>query len=101
MEKIECNSTIDVEKKQIYCTGLQTIPLIINYAGDIDFTELVSTLTTLIDEKKKIEFTINRSADDDKLNLIIDTLERIFESFNAKINFVEEMPLTTAEAEDF
>jgi hypothetical protein len=94
MEKIHCSTSIDHETKQISCLGLQDKPLIINYLGDVDLTELVSTLSSLIDQKKQIEFIIDCSIEDDKLKLIVDTLKNVFVSFNSKITIETETIVT-------
>jgi archaellum biogenesis ATPase FlaH len=91
MGKINCSSTIDFETKQISILGLQESPLLINYSSDVDFTELVSVLSKLVDQKNLLIFTIEKARVDDKLNLIIETLETIFKSFNSKLIFEEEL----------
>lgn len=52
--------------------------------GDVDLSGFVTTLTRLIDEKRKLSFTKN-TFDDPKFNLIQDTIEKITDSFNETV----------------
>jgi hypothetical protein len=89
MDEITCNATIDIEDTNIVISGLTTTDIIINFSGDIDFTDLVSTLTEKIDECKKIIFKIDENTDE-KLKLIIETLNSIFDSYNESISSTDE-----------
>ncbi len=91
MNNLKCSVNIDLEGKTISLHGLSTDPLAINFSSDVDFTELVSILTSLIDNSKKIEFASYESTSDEKLKLILETILGIIEKYNAAIS--ENEPL--------
>lgn len=57
----------------------------IDLEDDIDFTELVERLTFLISEKKKIEF-MYEEVEDEKLEIVFNTLKNIINVFNETID---------------
>jgi len=80
MEELEVNAIINPDNNEITITGLKD-NIVLNYADDIDFTELISKLTELIDEDKVINFSCSE-ADDEKEKLILNTINQIFEEYN-------------------
>jgi len=79
---IECSLTIDEERKEAVIADLQKEDVKIDLSSDVDFTDLVSILTQLIDEQKKIKLTINQEPSDEKLKLVSDTIQNIFQIYN-------------------
>ena len=80
MEELEVNAIINPDNNEITIKGLKD-NIVLNYADDIDFTELISKLTELIDEDKVIKFSC-LEADDEKEKLILNTINKIFEEYN-------------------
>lgn len=86
MDNIQCSVNIDSENKIITLQGLTTDDLIINFTDDVDFTEFVSTLTSLIDNSKKIELASFETDTDEKLKLIMETISGIIDKYNESIS---------------
>src|SRR3989304_7325322 len=86
MDNIQCSVNIDNENKLIALQGLLINPLTIDFNGDVDFNELVSVLTSLIDTSKKIELESLDTFPDEKLKLIIETISSIIEKYNESIS---------------
>lgn len=80
MEKLKVNAIINPDNNEITIRGLKD-DILLNYADDIDFTELISKLTELIDENKVINFPC-LEVDDEKEKLILNTINKIFEEYN-------------------
>ncbi len=99
MDNIQCSVNIDPEGKKISLQGLSTDPLSINFSSDVDFTELVSMLTDLIDNSKKIELASYESTSDEKLNLILETISGIIGKYNAAISD-NEPPIEEVSVQD-
>jgi hypothetical protein len=92
MANRNCSLSIKEEDSQIEIIGLAEEKLVIDISGDIDFTPLVLKLASLIDEEEEINFnnTVNEELAD-KSNLVISTIENIFESYNISINEGEKV----------
>jgi hypothetical protein len=86
MDNIQCSVNIDNVNKLIILQGLSESDLKINYTSDVDFTELVSLLTNLIDDSKKIDLGNFETAGDDKLALIMETLKAIISKYNESVS---------------
>lgn len=99
MDNIQCSVNIDHESKIISLQGLSTNPLAINFINDVDFTELVSMLTGLIDNSKKIELASYESTSDEKLKLILETISGIIVKYNDAISD-NEPPIEVVSAQD-
>ena len=80
MDELKCNATTNLDTKEITISGLED-NLILNYTDDIDFTDLISKLTELIDEDKVLNFSCSES-EDEIANLILNTINEIFEEYN-------------------
>lgn len=99
MDNIQCSIGINKENKTITIKGLSTIDLTIDFSNDIDFTELVLILTSLIDNSKKIELAAFDTDTDEKLKLILETIAGIIGKYNESIS-VNETPIQEAVSED-
>lgn len=86
IDNIQCSVTINDEGKIISLQGLSTNPIAINFSSDVDFTELVSVLTGLIDYSRKIEIASFETSSDEKLNLILGTISGIIGKYNDAIS---------------
>lgn len=86
MDNIQCSVTVNEKQKIILLQGLSTKPLAINFSSDVDFTELVSVLTGLIDNSKKIEIASFETPSDEKLKLILETISGIIRKYNDAIS---------------
>lgn len=84
MNVIKCNISINEADTSIEISGLEDDSIIIDYSDDIDFTILVTTLGKVIDQGKKIFVEKDNipTGISDKLNLVLLTIDRIFESYN-------------------
>lgn len=87
-ETLNCTLTVDEGNKKAIITGLQADDFEIDFTSDIDFTDLVSTLTEQIDTQKSIELSLEEEPTDEKIKLITDTIKEIFEIYNN--NLTEE-----------
>lgn len=92
MDDIQCSVNIDNENKIITLQGLSINPLTIDFNGDVDFTDLVSILTCLIDTSSKIKLESLDTFSDEKLKLIIETISSIIEKYNESISN-DELPI--------
>lgn len=80
MEELTCIATTNQDDNEITISGLKD-NIALNYTDDIDFTELISKLTELIDEDKVLKFSWSES--EDKIaNLILNTINEFFEEYN-------------------
>jgi len=82
---IECAMTIDEGNQKINIAGLLDEDFEIDFSSDIDFTDLVSKLTEKIDTLQKINITLEEESDDEKINLIANTIKEIFDLYNQNI----------------
>lgn len=82
MSKLECTIKLNEENQNIIVSGINENDIFIDYNGDIDFTELISKLTRCIDTDKEIDYTLPDTPDDEKLKLIIETIEDILLKYN-------------------
>lgn len=96
MDEINIKIEIDNDIRKVIIQGLSDNPLEIDFSSDVDFTELVSTLTKLVDDLKKVVLEKIDSTEDEKLNLIVETISSIFEKYNEAISKTD----VTDESED-
>ena len=91
MDELNCSVRLDSEENKITVSGLNSV-LNIDISGDVDFTNLVQELTTQIDKEKNIILIIEDEASiiDPKSKLIIETLKKIFESYNESLQEMDE-----------
>lgn len=91
MDELNCSVRLDSEENKITVRGLDSV-LNIDISGDVDFTNLVQELTTQIDKEKNIILIIEDEASiiDPKSKLIIETLKKIFESYNESLQEMDE-----------
>lgn len=87
MDELNCSVTLYSEENKITVNCPTDSELIIDISGDIDFTALVQELTKKIDEGKTINLTIEDESNiiDSKNQLIIETVKKIFESYNESL----------------
>ena len=87
MDKLNCSVTLYSEENKITINCSTDSELIIDMSGDVDFTALVQELTKKIDEGKTINLTIEDESSiiDSKNHLIIETVKKIFESYNESL----------------
>lgn len=92
-ETLNCELTIDEERKKAKITNLQSEDVEIDFLSDVDFTNLVSILTEKVDSLQQINITLSEEPTDDKVKLITDTIKEIFEKYNESItqNIEEDM----------
>ena len=84
-EEINCSLTIDEQTHRITISELIENDIEIDYSSDIDFTNLVTVLTEKIDEDKKINLFFEEEINDEKLQLVIDTIKDIIEIYNTNL----------------
>ena len=84
--------TINKDNEIIIITGVTENAISIDYSGDIDFTNLVSELTSFMDSKVLLSPNENNdTCDEGSLKIILETIEKIIDEFNSTISdLVEE-----------
>lgn len=97
MDTITINSSIDGNVITLNFSSGEEIG--ISTEGDVDLSEYVKTLTTLIDKKPKLSFT-KETCEDSKINLIQETIENINTSFNESVIDEDETISGDAELDD-
>ncbi len=90
-ETINCSLTINEDDKKAVISGLQQDVIAIDLSSDVDFTDLVSILTKLIDKQKKIVLTIEQDPTDEKLKLVTNTIKEIFQIYNENMDSLIEV----------
>ena len=80
MEELNCSVATNQDNNKITITGLKD-DIVLDYADDIDFTNLISELAVLIDEDKTVKLSCPE-AKDGKEKLILKTINGIFEKYN-------------------
>jgi len=87
MDELNCNARLEIVNNKIIIDCLIDSELNIDINGDVDFTDLVQELTKKIDEEKTIILTVKDEGNitDSKNKLIIETLKKIFESYNESL----------------
>lgn len=96
MDELNCNVALNSLENKITVNGILECDLCIDINGDVDFTDLVQELTKKIDEEKDIILNIEDEASiiDPKSKLIIETIKKIFESYNESLkdnNIVDDI----------
>lgn len=89
MAAINCELQIDQDGEQIGISGLQDDDIIIDISNDVDFTEMVSLLSNLINRNEEIELT-KTEVEDEKIRLIVGTITDIISSFNHNLDKGDE-----------
>lgn len=92
MDELNCNVILNSADNKITVKELISSGLDIDISGDVDFTFLVNELTKKIDEEKTIILTVEdeETITDSKHKLIIETLKKIFESYNESLKDIEK-----------
>ncbi|MFH5834259.1 hypothetical protein [Halalkalibaculum sp. DA384] len=86
MDSIDSHIKIDETTKSLIVSGVSEDQLSIDYTDDVDFTELVIALTKCVDKEVEINCITPDEIQDDKLNIIISTIEDIYEKYNQAIS---------------
>lgn len=85
------NVTIDEEIHNIEISGLVDNPINLGYENDVDFTDLISHLTSLIDTEEDIILQVgDYDESNEKLKIIIETLNSIFVKFSESIIITDD-----------
>lgn len=77
--------TFDKENEKIKISSISNTDIYIDCSGDVDFTELVSMLTKSIDDENEISLS-TPDIDDEKLEMVIQTIEDIIDNYNNALN---------------
>ena len=87
MDELNCNVILNSEENKITVSNLVSSNLDIDISSDVNFTDLVQELTKKIDEEKTIVLTVENEENitNSKDKLIIDTLKKIFDSYNESL----------------
>jgi hypothetical protein len=86
MSSLNCKLVIDNQNETFKLSGLGEHVFQINYTGDIDFTPLIMLLSELLDSGKNIVLIQdNLPVTTEKEQLIIETLNSIFASYNDNV----------------
>ena len=87
MDKLNCNVILNSEENKITVSNLVGSNLDIDISSDVNFTDLVQELTKKIDEEKTIVLTVEdeENITNSKGKLIIETLKKIFDSYNESL----------------
>lgn len=87
MDKLNCNVVLSKEANKITVSNLANSELEIGISGDVDFTDLIQELTKKIDKEITIVLTVEdeENITDSKNILIIETLKKIFDSYNESL----------------
>jgi predicted RNase H-related nuclease YkuK (DUF458 family) len=82
MHDIECKAKIEDDK--ILIENLKDSPVTIDISIDVDFTNIITVLSELIEKGSQINLTIENvdSIEDEKEKLIVETLKEVFNKFN-------------------
>jgi hypothetical protein len=101
MDELNCNTVLNKEVNKIIVSGLTSNNLDIDISSDVDFTNLVQELTKKIDNEKTIDLTVEDEVNitDPKDKLIIETLKKIFDSYNESLKAVEDDSDSSNEAD--
>lgn len=84
MANIQLTLNIDEANKVITINGFSQ-DLSINYASDVDFTQLVGLLGRSIESDTMIDVIGNYVGNDEKLNVIVQTIVEIVAKYNEVI----------------
>jgi hypothetical protein len=83
MDNKTINLRVDEPSTEIVLVELNNSnDFIINYSSDIDFTDLVRTLSNMIDENCELLLNIEQDDYEGKLSLVISTIKSIFDKYN-------------------
>jgi hypothetical protein len=99
-ETESCTLSIEATVDEIHISGISDEVIVIGYEGDIELTDFVTCLSKRIDSGHPIELDRPEDQEDAKLNIILDTIFKIIEEYNASIEQAEEV-VNLEEAPDF
>ncbi|TSJ44976.1 hypothetical protein [Fluviicola chungangensis] len=85
------NLEFDSVNQKIEITGLIEASIEIEYGADVDFTELVSHLTSFIDTSEVINLTVSEfDQNNGKLKTVVETIQSIFEKYTESLTIIAE-----------
>lgn len=85
------NISVNSESKIIQFDGFKATGFQINYTDDINFTELISELTDIIDTGEVIELNVEDFDDSDgKLKIVMETINSIFEKYSESLAITDQ-----------
>ena len=80
----------DEDTSIITIEGISTVNLQIDYSGDIDFTNLVETLTVFIEENSSIKIeNTNDLPKEGKISIVLETIIEIIKKYNESISTID------------
>ena len=80
----------DEDTNIITIEGISTDNLHIDYSGDIDFTNLVETLTVFIEENSSIKIeNTNDLPKEGKISIVLETIIEIIKKYNESISTID------------
>ena len=80
----------DEDTNIITIEGISTVNLQIDYTGDIDFTNLVETLTVFIEENSSIKIeNTNDLPIEGKISIVLETIIEIIKKYNESISTID------------
>lgn len=80
----------DEDTNIITIEGISTVNLQIDYSGDIDFTNLVETLTVFIEENSSIKIeNTNDLPIEGKISIVLETIIEIIKKYNESISTID------------
>lgn len=81
---------LDEETSIITIEGINNVNLQIDYSGDIDFTNLVETLTVFIEENNSIKIeNTNDLPKEGKISIVLETIFEIIKKYNESISTID------------
>lgn len=92
--------TVDSTDSTISISGIATEDVIIAYEKDIDLTELVMIFSKRIDTGAAISIEMPPDNQDEKVALVLSTIQQIVEAYNASLEQPKEDCETVSETDD-
>lgn len=84
-----CNIVVNSAVEEISISGLSSEDLTIGYKSDIDLTELVMAFAKLIDKGEPVLIEMPAEEDDEKLSLVLATINDIAKAYNSSLKPTE------------
>jgi hypothetical protein len=91
-----CELHVDPVASKISISGISDELVVIGYENDIDLTGLVMTLSKQIDSGFSFTIKMPAAGTDDKLSLVLSTINDIVDSYNASL----QQPQDGSESDD-
>ena len=78
--------SVDEENNLMTISGVTDEVLSIDFSKDVDFTELIEALTKCIAKNQHISFSTPKTLDNQKSELVVNTVKDFFEKYNQIIS---------------